>query len=82
MIHPGHETASPAKVYGPGDSWFEAPGCRHVRSETVGDEEVVFIANFVVGDEVFEGLGDQPGELERIGRVFVIDKDVEESKGN
>lgn len=80
MIHHGDGDASPAKVYGPGESWFEAPGCRHVRSETVGDEEAVFIANMVVGDEVFEGLGRDAGEGERIARVVVIDKDVEERK--
>lgn len=80
MIHPGHEAAAPAKVYGPGESWYEAPGCRHVRSETVGDEEAVFIANLVVGDEVFEGLGSDAGEGERIARVVVVDKDVEERK--
>ena len=81
MIHLGHDEASPAKVYGPGETWYEAPGCRHVRSETVGDEEAVFIANLVVGDEVFEGLGSEAGEWDKIARVVVIDKDVEERNG-
>src|SRR5687768_18486915 len=45
-----------AKVYGPGESWYEAPGCHHVRSETVGDEEAIFVANLVFGTDVLHGL--------------------------
>ena len=71
------------KVYGPGESWYEAPGCHHVRSENVGDEEAVFIANLVVSDEVFRGLDPSAKGIEadfaKIGRVFIIDKDMEES---
>ncbi|KAF7560035.1 hypothetical protein G7046_g4107 [Stylonectria norvegica] len=70
-----------AKVYGPGETWFEAPGCHHVRSETVGDEEALFIANMVVTDKVFEGLDDKAVGIEadyaKIGRLFIMDKDVE-----
>lgn len=70
------------KIYGPGESWYEAPGCHHVRSENAGEEEALFIANLVVGDEVFEGLDvgatGVEAQFAKIGRVFVIDKDVEE----
>lgn len=73
---------SGARVYGPGESWYEAPGCHHVRSENAGEGEAVFVANLVVGDEVFEGLDmsakGAEAEWGKIGRVFVIDKDVEE----
>lgn len=74
-----------ARVYGPGESWYEAPGCHHVRSENAGDEEALFVANLVVGDEVFEGLDvsakGAEADFAKIGRVFVIDKDVEEREG-
>lgn len=75
---------SGAKIYAPGETWYEAPGCHHVRSETVGDEEVVFIANLVVSDTVFEGIDPNDQGMEatyaRMGRVVVIDKDVEEQQ--
>lgn len=77
-----HTQDSGAKIYGPGESWFEAPGCHHVRSETVGDEESQFIANLIVTDKVFDGLDMSAKGLEadfaKIGRVFIIDKDIEE----
>ena len=45
----------------PGNIWYEAPGCHHVRSENVGEgDEVRFFAVFVVDDEIvkdgYEGL--------------------------
>ncbi|KAM5349653.1 hypothetical protein ACJ41O_006158 [Fusarium nematophilum] len=73
---------SGAKVYGPGESWYEAPGCHHVRSETVGDAEAVFIANLIVNTDVFEGLDIQvrstDDDFAKVGRVFIIDKEIEE----
>ncbi|KAF7543422.1 hypothetical protein G7Z17_g10754 [Cylindrodendrum hubeiense] len=79
-----HNKDGGAKVYGPGESWYEAPGCHHVRSETVGDEEALFVANLIVSTDVFKGLDIQARSLQedyaKIGRVFVIDKDVEEEK--
>jgi len=70
-----------AKVYGPGENWYEASGCHHVRAETVGDEEALFIANLLVSNNVFNGLDPKITVLEaeygKIGRVFIIDKDVE-----
>jgi hypothetical protein len=75
---------SGAKIYGPGETWYEAPGCHHVRSETVGDEEALFLANLVVTDKVFDGLDLDAKGLEadfaKILRVVVIDKDVEEQE--
>ncbi|KAF4976524.1 hypothetical protein FZEAL_6816 [Fusarium zealandicum] len=77
-----HEHDSGAKIYGPGESWYEAPGCHHVRSETVGDEEALFIANMVVSTEVFEGLDVQArsarDDFEKICRVVIIDQEVKE----
>jgi hypothetical protein len=77
-----HMHDSGAKVYGPGESWYEAPGCHHVRSETVGNEEALFIANLVVSTNVFKGLDvkarSEEEDFAKIGRVFIIDKDVKE----
>lgn len=79
-----HSHDSGAKIYGPGESWYEAPGCHHVRSETVGDEDAVFIANMIVDSAVFDGLDMKASGPEadgaKIGRVVVIDADVEEKK--
>ncbi|KAI5459068.1 hypothetical protein BGZ63DRAFT_465790 [Mariannaea sp. PMI_226] len=79
-----HTRDSGAKIYGPGESWYEAPGCHHVRSETVGNEDAVFIANLIVDSKVFDGLDmkDTSPEAEwpKIGRVFILDADVEEQK--
>lgn len=42
-------------MYGPGESWYEAPGCHHVRSENASEEEeAVFVANFVIETEKLE----------------------------
>ncbi|KAL5339647.1 hypothetical protein BJX70DRAFT_397594 [Aspergillus crustosus] len=41
----------------PGEIWYEAPGCRHVRSENNGAEKVSFIAVLVVDKEVEEREG-------------------------
>ncbi|KAM0425923.1 hypothetical protein ACHAPT_008861 [Fusarium lateritium] len=79
-----HSHDSGAKVYGPGESWYEAPGCHHVRSETVGDEEAVFVANLIVSTDTFKGLDikarSAEDDLAKIMRVVIIDKEVEEQK--
>ncbi|KAH7200561.1 hypothetical protein DER44DRAFT_672837 [Fusarium oxysporum] len=76
-----HTHDSGAKVYGPGESWYEAPGCHHVRSENVGNDEALFIANLVVSTDVFKGLDvkarSEEEDFAKIGRVFIIDKDVD-----
>ncbi|KAM0542642.1 hypothetical protein ACHAPJ_012721 [Fusarium lateritium] len=78
------EHDSGPKIYGPGESWYEAPGCHHVRSETVGDEEAQFIANMIISDDVFDGLDikarSPEDDFAKIIRVVVIDKEVEEQK--
>ena len=78
------EHNSGAKIYGPGETWFEMPGCHHVRSECVGDEEALFLANMIVSDNVFEGLDPNATGLEadfaKIMRVVIIDAEVEEQK--
>lgn len=56
MICPDGHVEGPS-VYEKGDSWYEMPGCHHVRSENVGDEEVVFVANFVVEQRLVEEKG-------------------------
>jgi hypothetical protein len=45
------------KIHSEGDCWYEPPGCHHVRNENVGDEEAVFIANFVIETKKIEELG-------------------------
>ncbi len=66
----------------PGRAGMRPPGCHHVRSETAGSEEALFVANLVVTDKVFQGLDLAAEGLEadfaKIGRIFIIDKDVEE----
>lgn len=43
------------RIYGEGESFFEAPGCHHVRGENASEtEEASFYAVFVVDDEVIE----------------------------
>ncbi|KAK2668949.1 Cupin 1 [Fusarium oxysporum f. sp. vasinfectum] len=78
------EHDSGPRIYGPGESWYEAPGCHHVRSENVGDEEAQFIANMILSNDVFEGLDIKARSTEddfaKIIRVVVIDKEVEEQK--
>ena len=45
------------KIHSEGDCWYEPPGCHHVRNENAGDEEAVFIANFVIETKKIEELG-------------------------
>ncbi|KAF2786299.1 hypothetical protein K505DRAFT_318668 [Melanomma pulvis-pyrius CBS 109.77] len=61
---------NPPQTYGPGDFWYEAPGCHHQRSENVeGGGEAKFFAVLIVDDETVEG-----GNW---GNVLVLDKEVE-----
>lgn len=47
-----------AKIYGAGDSWYEPPGCRHVRSHNASDqEEAQFQVTFIVDTERVQALG-------------------------
>lgn len=62
-----------AVVYKEGETWYEAPGCHHVRSENVSEgegEEASFYAVFVVDDEVIERGG--------YAGLVVLDAEVEE----
>ena len=61
-------------IFGPGESWYEAPGCHHVRSENVGepDEEAQFVANLVIDTSTFEAAADP------VSAVVVIDAETEE----
>lgn len=78
------EHSSGAKIYGPGESWYEAPGCHHVRSENAGSEDCEFVANLILDSSVFEGLDledrSQLADIQKIQRFVVIDADVEEKK--
>lgn len=58
------------KIHSQGQSWYEAPGCHHVRSENAGDEEAVFVANMIVDNEVLDGA---VTEIDVIMRVVVLD---------
>lgn len=44
-------------IHGTGESWYEPPGCHHVRCENAGEEEAVFVANFVIETRKIEDLG-------------------------
>lgn len=77
MVCPDHDPESQGsgpKVYGPGETWYEPPGCHHVRSENVGDEEAEFIAVFVIDKKKVDTEGLQS--------LVVIDAAVEEAKGS
>ena len=50
------ETHGPI-IHSAGESWYEPPGCHHVRCENAGDEEAVFVANFVIETRKIEELG-------------------------
>lgn len=65
----------PAGTYKQGETWYERPGCHHVRSENVSDdpnEEAVFYAVIVIDDATLEKGG--------MESVFVLDADKEERK--
>lgn len=73
MVCPHHEPDSQGtgpKIYSVGESWYEPPGCHHVRSENAGDEEAEFVAVFVVSKDKVDKEGLQS--------LIVIDADVEE----
>lgn len=62
----------PAFTVGPGEMWYEAPGCHHVQGENVSSsKDASFFAVLIVDDEVvqngYEGL-------------VVIDQAVEDAK--
>jgi quercetin dioxygenase-like cupin family protein len=75
MVHHGeHGHSEVPKIYEQGESWYEAPGCHHVRSENAGqdEEEAVFVASMVIESETLVGA---EGEEEVLGRVFLLDAD-------
>ena len=78
MVCPDHDPDSQgtgAKVYEVGESWYEPPGCHHVRSHNASDtEECVFVASFVIETEKLERLG-------VMGALVQIDEDVREKGG-
>ncbi|KIW58252.1 hypothetical protein PV05_02791 [Exophiala xenobiotica] len=60
MVCPNHDPDSQGsgpKIYAAGESWYEPPGCHHVRSENVGDEQAEFIATFVIDKETVNKEG-------------------------
>ena len=75
MVCPEHDPESQGtgpKVYGVGESWYEPPGCHHVRAENAGDEEAEFIAAFVIDKKKVDDEG--------LGALVVIDAEVEEAR--
>lgn len=60
MVSPEHDPTSQgtgAKLYTAGETWYEPPGCHHVRSENPDDSEAEFMAFFVVSEKIVrEGL--------------------------
>lgn len=61
MICPSEDPegeGSGVQEFGVGESWFEPPGCHHVRSMNAsGEEECQFIATLIVDTERVERLG-------------------------
>ncbi|KAK5047504.1 hypothetical protein LTR84_006601 [Exophiala bonariae] len=75
MVCPHHDPDSQGtgpKVYSVGESWYEPPGCHHVRSENVGDEEAQFLAVFVIDKKKVDTEG--------LASLVVIDAAVEEAQ--
>ncbi|KAH7402876.1 hypothetical protein BKA66DRAFT_12683 [Pyrenochaeta sp. MPI-SDFR-AT-0127] len=61
------------QTYGPGEFWYEGPGCHHQRSENPSTtERAKFFAVLIVDDETLGGKGG-----EEFGNIFVLDKEVE-----
>lgn len=58
------------KICSAGESWYEPPGCHHVRSENIGDEEAEFLAVFVVSK--------QKVDKEGLKSLVVIDAELAE----
>ncbi|KPI35091.1 uncharacterized protein AB675_1378 [Cyphellophora attinorum] len=76
MVHDGRYGHSEGpKIYEQGESWYEAPGCHHVRSENVGEDgaEAVFVASLVIEGEKVDGAD---GDEELLQRVFLLDADA------
>ena len=77
MVCPDHDPESQGsgvKTYTVGESWYEPPGCHHVRSENAStEEEAFFIVNLVQETKKIEELG-------MLNALVVIDADVEEKK--
>jgi quercetin dioxygenase-like cupin family protein len=73
MVCPHHEASSQGtgpQLHSAGESWYEPPGCHHVRSENPDDTEAEFIAVFVISKEKIDRDG--------LGSLVVIDNDVED----
>lgn len=70
--HDPETQGSGPKIYSAGETWYEPPGCHHVRAENAGDEEAEFIATFVIDKKKVDEKG--------MGALIVIDADVQEEK--
>jgi quercetin dioxygenase-like cupin family protein len=73
MVCPEHDCTSQgtgAMVHTAGETWYEPPGCHHVRSENPDDTEAEFLAFFVVSKEKVDKEGLQS--------LVVIDAEVNE----
>lgn len=76
MVCPDHDPQSQGtgpQIHSAGESWYEPPGCHHVRSENVGDEEAQFLATLILDTERIEKLG-------MLAATVVIDAAEEEKK--
>lgn len=75
MVCPGEDPngqGSGRKIFGPGESWHEPPGCHHVLSSNPSeDEECEFIATLIVDTEKIDRLG-------VVDALVVIDAEEEE----
>ena len=71
MVCPEHDASSQGtgpKIVTAGETWYEPPGCHHVRSENPDDSEAEFLAIFVVSKEKIDKEG--------LGSLVVIDADM------
>jgi len=71
------EVDSGAKFFEPGQTWYEAPGCHHVRSENASDdEEAEFVVNMVIETEKLEKAAKE-GDVTKA--IVVLDVEQENS---
>jgi hypothetical protein len=48
---------SGVQIHEVGDTWYEPPGCHHVRNGNAGDDEAIFTATFIIETKKIEEKG-------------------------
>ena len=87
MIHPHAETSTDGSaesiqvdngvgVYEAGETWYEGPGCHHVRADNASEEqEARFVVNFVIETEKLEKAEKEFGNIGKALTILDVDAD-------